>query len=102
MSSAWPLPAAGDVVWCRFPHLPGRSPGPKPRPALVLEVTEREDGAEVKVVYQTVADLHEACPNSPGDWYFTGEYPTPGGYRVLNTAYLNWRKGADGKRAYEV
>ena len=53
MSSAWPLPAAGDVVWCRFPHLPGRSPGPKPRPALVLEVTKREDGAEVKVVYGT-------------------------------------------------
>ena len=53
MSSAWPLPAAGDVVWCRFPHLPGRSPGPKPRPALVLEVTEREDGVEITVAYGT-------------------------------------------------
>jgi hypothetical protein len=53
MQLAWPLPAAGDIVWCRFPHWPGRSPGPKPRPALVLKVTEREDGAEVVVIYGT-------------------------------------------------
>jgi amidophosphoribosyltransferase len=56
----------------------------------------------IEVIYQSVEGLRAAMPEHSGDWYFTGEYPTPGGYRVLNTAYLNWRKGADGKRAYEV
>ena len=55
--------------------------------------------AEVKVVYQTVADLHEACPNSTGDWYFTGNYPTPGGTRVANRAFVNYMEGKTG-RAY--
>ncbi len=53
MAARWPQPAPGDIVWCRFPELPGQSPGPKPRPALVLEVIEREDGIEVAVVYGT-------------------------------------------------
>lgn len=53
MAAHWSLPAPGDMVWCRFPELPKRSPGPKPRPALVLEVIEREDGPEVAVVYGT-------------------------------------------------
>ena len=53
MAARWPLPAPGDIVWCRFPELPRQSPGPKPRPALVLEVTEREDGIEIAVVYGT-------------------------------------------------
>jgi amidophosphoribosyltransferase len=54
----------------------------------------------IDVVYQSVAGLRASMPEHTGDWYFTGEYPTPGGYRVLNTAYLNWRRGKDGKRAY--
>lgn len=53
MAAHWPLPAPGDIVWCRFPELPRQSPGPKPRPALVLEVIEREDGVEIAVVYGT-------------------------------------------------
>jgi hypothetical protein len=53
MAAHWPPPAPGDIVWCRFPELPKRSPGPKPRPALVLEVIEREDGVEIAVVYGT-------------------------------------------------
>jgi hypothetical protein len=53
MAADWPLPAPGDIVWCCFPELPKRFPGPKPRPALVLEVIEREDGAEIVVVYGT-------------------------------------------------
>jgi amidophosphoribosyltransferase len=53
----------------------------------------------VEVVYQTVDGLRQAMPGHTGDWYFTGDYPTPGGYRVLNRAYLNWRHGIDG-RAY--
>jgi amidophosphoribosyltransferase len=54
---------------------------------------------EIVVVYQSIEGLRAAMPEHTGDWYFTGEYPTPGGYRVLNTAYLNWRRG-DGSRAY--
>ena len=54
---------------------------------------------ELKVVYQTVDDLRAAMPEHSGDWYFTGEYPTPGGLRVLNRAYLNWRDGS-AARAY--
>ena len=53
----------------------------------------------IDVVYQTVDGLHSAMPAHTGDWYFTGEYPTPGGYRVLNTSYLNWRRAHD-VRAY--
>jgi PemK-like, MazF-like toxin of type II toxin-antitoxin system len=53
MSVPWPPPSPGDIVWCRFPELPKQSPGPKPRPALVVEVIEREDGIEVAVVYGT-------------------------------------------------
>ena len=50
-------------------------------------------------MYQSVDGLRAAMPDHSGDWYFTGEYPTPGGYRVLNTAYLNWRR-RDERRAY--
>lgn len=49
--------------------------------------------AKVKVVYQTVDNLHKACPNHSGDWYFTGNYPTPGGNRVVNKAFVNYMEG---------
>ncbi|MEP5611514.1 MAG: amidophosphoribosyltransferase [Cyclobacteriaceae bacterium] len=55
--------------------------------------------AEVEVVYQTVENLHKACPNHSGDWYFTGNYPTPGGNRVVNRAFINYMKGVE-VRAY--
>jgi hypothetical protein len=55
---AWPLPAPGDIVWCRFPELPRRNPGPKPRPALVCDVTEHEDGVAVTVAYGTSQKLN--------------------------------------------
>lgn len=55
--------------------------------------------AEVEVVYQTVENLHKACPNHLGDWYFTGDYPTPGGNRVVNRAFINYMKGVE-VRAY--
>ena len=51
----------------------------------------------IDVVYQPIEGLREAMPEFRGDWYFTGDYPTPGGYRVLNTAYLNWRRRHDGR-----
>ena len=46
--------------------------------------------AEVEIVYQSLEGLHKACPDHPGDWYFSGEYPTPGGYRLLNQAYIDY------------
>jgi amidophosphoribosyltransferase len=55
--------------------------------------------AEVDVVYQTVEGLHQACPGHTGDWYFTGNYPTPGGNRVVNQSYINYIEGRD-VRAY--
>ena len=53
----WPAPEPGDIVWCRFPERPRDKPGPKPRPALVLEVMQRADGVEVKVAYGTSKKL---------------------------------------------
>ncbi len=56
-------------------------------------------GAEVRVVYQSIEGLRAACPNHTGDWYFTGDYPTPGGNRVVNRAFINYREGRN-VRAY--
>ncbi|MDO9275832.1 MAG: amidophosphoribosyltransferase, partial [Lutibacter sp.] len=58
-----------------------------------------EINAEVEIIFQSVENLHIACPNHPGDWYFTGDYPTPGGNRVVNDAFINFYEGSD-KRAY--
>jgi amidophosphoribosyltransferase len=58
-----------------------------------------EINAEVKIIFQTVEDLHVACPKNLGDWYFTGDYPTPGGNRVVNRAFMNFYEGKDA-RAY--
>jgi amidophosphoribosyltransferase len=55
--------------------------------------------AEVEVVYQSIEGLREACPGHTGDWYFTGNYPTPGGNRVANRAYMNYIDGVNA-RAY--
>jgi len=63
----------------RAPHLPWRG--------------------RLDVIYQSVEGLRAAMPHHRGDWYFTGDYPTPGGVRVLNNAYLRWRAGDD-RRAY--
>lgn len=55
--------------------------------------------ADVEVIYQSIEGLHKACPNNLGDWYFTGNYPTPGGMRVVNEAFINFYEG-NNKRAY--
>ena len=55
--------------------------------------------ADVQVIYQTIEDLHIACPNNLGDWYFTGNYPTPGGNKVANKAFINYMEGKN-NRAY--
>ncbi len=57
--------------------------------------------AEVKIVYQTIEDLHKACPNNHGDWYFSGNYPTPGGNRLVNYAFVNYVDGQE-NRAFEI
>lgn len=62
-------------------------------------ITPENITAEVKVIYQTLDNLHVACPNHSGDWYFSGNYPTPGGNRVVNKAFVNWREG-NNQRAY--
>ena len=55
--------------------------------------------SEVKIIFQTVENLHIACPNHTGDWYFTGNYPTPGGNKVVNKSFINYIEGIN-KRAY--
>lgn len=53
-------------------------------------LTPIETKAQVEIVYQTLEGLHESCPNHPGDWYFSGDYPTPGGTRMVNRAFINY------------
>jgi amidophosphoribosyltransferase len=62
-------------------------------------ITPKEIKAEVKVIYQTLENLHKACPDHKGDWYFSGNYPTPGGNKVVNRAFVNWMEGKN-QRAY--
>jgi amidophosphoribosyltransferase len=62
-------------------------------------VTPDDIHAEVDVIYQSIENLHKACPNHLGDWYFTGNYPTPGGNKVVNKAFINFMEGKAG-RAY--
>jgi len=62
-------------------------------------VTPPGISARVKVIYQTLEGLHDACPNHRGDWYFSGNYPTPGGNRVVNRAFINFMENRD-ERAY--
>ena len=62
-------------------------------------LTPPDMNAEVEIVYQTIEGLHKACPNHTGDWYFTGDYPTPGGNRVANRSFINFMEKNDA-RAY--
>lgn len=61
-------------------------------------ITGPEIKAEVKLVYQSIEGLHNAIPNHPGDWYFSGNYPTPGGNKMVNQALINWYEGNPDKR----
>jgi amidophosphoribosyltransferase len=62
-------------------------------------LTDKDVNAEVKIVYQTIENLHKAVPDDLGDWYFTGDYPTPGGNKVASTSFLNYIHGIN-SRAY--
>jgi amidophosphoribosyltransferase len=55
--------------------------------------------AKVRIIYQSIEGLHQACPQHQGDWYFTGNYPTPGGNKVVNQAFINYMEGRN-QRAY--
>lgn len=66
--------------------------------AKIAQMLRPEDvTAEVDIIYQDLEGLHEACPNHGGDWYFTGNYPTPGGNRVANRAFMNWMEKVEGR-----
>ncbi|MGG5507498.1 MULTISPECIES: amidophosphoribosyltransferase [unclassified Myroides] len=60
-------------------------------------VTEEGIKSEIKIVFQSIDNLHKACPKNLGDWYFTGDYPTKGGNRVVNRAFINYYEGRDEK-----
>ena len=62
-------------------------------------LTPKDINAKVNIIYQSISDLHQSCPNHSGDWYFTGNYPTPGGNRVVNKAFINYIEGKN-ERAY--
>lgn len=62
-------------------------------------LTPKEMNAEVEIIFQTIEGLHAACSNHTGDWYFTGNYPTPGGNKVVNTSFINYIEGRN-QRAY--
>lgn len=66
---------------------------------IALLLTPSNINAKVEIIYQSIENLHEACPNHLGDWYFTGDYPTPGGNKVVNTAFINFMEGKN-ERAY--
>ncbi len=66
---------------------------------IALLLTPSTINAKVEIIYQSIENLHEACPNHLGDWYFTGDYPTPGGNKVVNTAFINFIEGKN-ERAY--
>jgi amidophosphoribosyltransferase len=64
--------------------------------AKIAEIlTPKEVDCPVEIVFQTVEGLHEACPNHQGDWYFTGNYPTPGGTQLVNKAFINYYEGKE-------
>lgn len=68
--------------------------------AKIAELLRPEEmNAELEIIFQSIGTLHEACPNHPGDWYFTGDFPTPGGNRVVNKAFMYYVEGRT-ERAY--
>ena len=68
--------------------------------AKIAEIVKPEGvECDVEIIYQTIEGLHDACPNHKGDWYFTGNYPTKGGHKVVNRAFINYMEGKD-VRAY--
>jgi amidophosphoribosyltransferase len=61
-------------------------------------LTDADINANVEIIFQTIPNLHKAIPNDKGDWYFSGNYPTPGGNKMVNQAFINWYEGSPLKR----
>lgn len=61
-------------------------------------LTDDDINAQVQIIYQSIEGLHKSIPNNPGDWYFSGNYPTPGGNKMVNQAFINWYEGNTMKR----
>ena len=64
-------------------------------------ITPKNVNIPVDVIFQSIEDLHRSCPNNLGDWYFTGNYPTAGGNRVVNKAFMNYMEGKN-VRGYQI
>ena len=62
-------------------------------------LTPKQTSSQVEIIYQSIEDLHDSCPDNTGDWYFTGNYPTAGGNKVVNKSFINYIEG-NNKRAY--
>jgi amidophosphoribosyltransferase len=62
-------------------------------------ITPKHINAEVEIIFQTIENLHHACPGHTGDWYFSGDYPTPGGNKVVNKAFMLYMEKSN-ERAY--
>lgn len=88
------LPAINYVKEIYAPFSPGQI-----SKKIAQMITPADVQSEVEIIYQTIENLHAACPNHAGDWYFSGDYPTPGGNKVVNRAYINFMKGSN-ERAY--
>ena len=57
---------------------------------MAVTIREKDVKADIRIVYQTLGGLHKACHNHPGDWYFSGNYPTPGGTKRVNAAFIDF------------
>lgn len=91
------LPAAQQVNCVKAIYAPFTDADISRKMAEML--TPEGTDARVEIVYQTLAGLHSAVKSCPGDWYFSGDYPTPGGTRLVNLAYINYYEGNTAKRA---
>src|SRR5689334_21124762 len=88
-------PSAEQVKYVRRLYEPFT---PEEISAKIAEIVRPKEIAwqgEIEVIFQTIGNLHAAVPHHTGDWYFTGKYPTPGGYRVVSQAFVNYYEKAD-------
>lgn len=93
------FPAAGMVNYVKLIYKPFTAEEISVKIASMLKSPDVR--AEVQILYQNIEDLHSACPANLGDWYFTGNYPTPGGNRVVNRSFINFVEGRD-ERGYGI
>jgi amidophosphoribosyltransferase len=91
------IEAKGAVNHVRRLYEPFTAEAVSGRIAKLVTPSGIEWKGEIEIIFQTIENLHAAVPNHTGDWYFTGRYPTPGGYRVVNQAYVNYYDKHEGR-----